>query len=97
MLLFKRVVFKNDNDKKRQNYIFPKLLFFNDLKKCKSNIFKSVSILCNNECLALNGSPRIGIIIINWTRQKRCFTITIGTYNTSGSNDILMVSVNGFY
>jgi len=35
------------------------MLFRNDLKLCKKIIFKIISVLLNNECLMLNGSPRI--------------------------------------
>jgi hypothetical protein len=35
-----------------------------DLKLCKTNIFKNVSVSWNNECFTLNVSPHIWVLCI---------------------------------
>jgi len=40
---------------KKQSFFF-KVLFYNDLKLCKKNIFKRVNTFRNNECTHLNAS-----------------------------------------
>lgn len=47
------------NKYKKYNFFIPKILFSNDLKPCKINIFNSVSWYFNECSLTLYGSDRI--------------------------------------